>query len=700
MPKTPNPDLADRILSKLRKSKRKYSLCEKLRNTLDADDRDFEEALDRLVLDGRVVRAAKGKLGLCERLDLLSGRLQVGRTGKAVMIPDVPDAPVRIDSRRLRPAIDGDRVLVEVEPYRSGRGLRRGTIHSILERGRKTLVGVVSEDRPGTLEPYGRPLGYVVVLRGQEVEAGETVAARIIEYPTSHADITAEIESALGPAGNLDTEVRAACYSRGIPEEFPDEALALARRLGAPGDEELRDRRDLRAHTTMTIDGADARDFDDAVAIEKRSRGYTLTVSIADVSHYVRPNDALDQSAFERGTSVYFPHRAVPMLPAELSDDLASLRQDQDRLTLSVFLDIDAQGRVQATDFAASVINSNARLTYEQAEEVIVDGRDGPFGVEVDKGLRLMHECAELLRRQRMARGALDLDLAEGVVVLDANDRPLTVDKRPRLASHRLIEEFMIAANEAVARYLQEREVGFLYRIHERPDEDDVSSLTKRLSGLGLRLPTRTGPPEPADLQTVLTEVVGRPHEALVNLFVLRALTQARYSAHRDQHFGLASKCYTHFTSPIRRYPDLIAHRALAAVLAGRDSELPAAAALESTAEHCSRCERRAMDAERDIVKAATVLIMKAHVGRRMRGTVSGVERFGYFVELDDLYAEGFVPIGRLSEYYEFVRERMELISRVSDKTIRVGDRADVIVSVADLPTRTLEFEPVPGEKA
>jgi ribonuclease R len=381
------------------------------------------------------------------------------------------------------------------------------------------------------------------------------------------------------------------------------------------------------------------------------------------------------------------------MLPEALSGDAASLKANVDRRTLSAILEVGADGTVSAERFASTWVRSRRFFTYEEVQAVL--DRKLTIEPELEAALRAMEDCAHALNARRMKRGALDLDLPESVVSVDAEGHPLAVRRRERLFAHRLIEEFMLAANEAVARHLERTRTAFVYRIHEAPDERAIADLVPRLRAFGLRLPHDGADVRPRDLQAVIERVRGKPIERVVNLLVLRSMQQARYSPYKQIHFGLASDCYTHFTSPIRRYPDLVTHRALRASLERERTALPGAGALEPVAELASRRERRAMEAERDVARAAGILVMQHHVGKSFEGTVVHVDRNGYAVELDELFVEGFVPVGRLTEYYTFVSERVELQSRTSSRAIRLGDRARVRVLAAELAGRRLELAPI-----
>jgi ribonuclease R len=742
--------LASRITGFLASSRRPSATEEQIHRAAGGAAHEIVTALGALEEAGEVVRLPRHRWALPERSGLLTGRVKVERSGRALVILDVPDAPLVVERNALRPAMDGDRVLVEPQRYARG-GLYHARIHRVLERARKVVVGVASPIAKGRLLPVDERIGpYVIVLTDDSEPAPpkHAVAATIVEYPSAHRDLLVRVERVLGEIGKLETEIRAACLLRGIEEEFSDEAQAEADAWREPSDADVEGRRDLREELTVTVDPVDAKDHDDAVSIVETDDGWTLTVSIADVSHYVRPGTALDDEAYERSTSVYFPGRSIPMLPERLSGDLASLHPGVDRLAVSAFLEIDRKGRVRGTDFSRSVIHSRASLTYEQVQAVLdADGfvprstaepedgdagdavaadaedaaeasagaaasapeavvadiegavpeplADDParIGGDVRAAIAAMARCADALHARRMQRGAVDMDLPESSIELDATGEVRTIRRRARRFAHRLVEEFMLAANEAVAERIDKSGRGFLYRIHERPDDDALTQLAARVRALGLRLDREGGVVEPRVFQKLLDEAAGRPEARQINNMVLRTMTRARYSADKEIHFGLASRCYTHFTSPIRRYPDIVAHRALLELLA-RAPESATTEQLRPAAEHTSDRERRAMDAERDVAAAAGVLYMARHVGKRLGGIVSGVDRYGYWVELDVAFVEGFVHVGKLREYFDWVPERLELQSRVSSAVIHIGQRTRVRVVSVDLAARRIELEP------
>lgn len=482
-----------------------------------------------------------------------------------------------------------------------------------------------------------------------------------------------------------------------LPRSFGKGVQQEVRNL--PSELNLEGRVDLRHLRHVTIDGERAKDFDDAVAIERRRNGFRLYVSIADVSHYVAPKTFIDREAFKRGMSIYFPDSVIPMLPKVLSDDLCSLKEREDRLCFSVVLDFDRNGKLEGFDFKRSVIRSVKRLTYEQVERAIVEKdkseRRRLKGLLTD--LECMKEMAEILIEKRKERGSLDFDLPEPEILLDMEGRIRNISRSERLFSHRLIEEFMIAANRKVAEFLSERKVKTLFRVHEKPEKDKLHTFEKFLKGLSVR-PVRhlQGVKR---LQAILEEVKGRPYEFIVNRMLLRSMKQAHYEPTDRGHFGLGLSSYLHFTSPIRRYPDLICHRVLAAVLSDRpvpysEEEL----AYMST--YLSERERTIMDVEREIEDRIRILFMKKRVGEEYEGMITHIAPFGFFVELFDVFVEGLVPFSDLlDDYYVLAEDGLSAKGRRRKKGFKIGDTVRVRIVSADPERRILRFSLVRSEK-
>jgi ribonuclease R len=610
--------------------------------------------------------------------------------------PDDPELDdVYVSARGVGSAMHGDRVLVRVGRGRDDRP--RGRVVRVLAHGLETLTAVFRGARGhGVLVPQDpRIIVRITVAAGDAGRAreGDLVVARLVERARGDRAARARIERVLGPADDPRVQTEAVIRAHDLPLDFPAAVAGAARRLRrrlSPDD--LRDRADLRDLPLVTIDGENARDFDDAVLVEPLGAGFRLTVAVADVAHYVPDDGPIDREARARGTSVYFPDRVIPMLPEALSNDLCSLRPGEDRLVQVVRIELDAAGRARAAEFQDAVMRSAARLTYTEVARALAD-RDpttraalGPLVESLEHAERL---AAALLARRR-ARGAIDFDLPEAEILLDLRGRPEQIVRAERNVAHRLIEECMLAANEAVARELIRRRLPALHRVHEPPDPVRVHDLARFLEGFGLRLRLEHGRPTPASFEAVLDAVEGRPEARLVHTVLLRAMQQARYAAEPLGHFGLAIDAYMHFTSPIRRYPDLIAHRLLRLARTGRGrvpSDLPA------IAEEASRRERVAVDAEREILQLKRVQFMQDKVGQAYDGVVSGVTRFGFFVELQEVFVEGLVHLSTLDDdFYELHEAHHLLRGRRSRRTFRVGDAVRVAVASVSVPRRQIDF--------
>lgn len=488
----------------------------------------------------------------------------------------------------------------------------------------------------------------------------------------------------------------------GHPLKFPAKVVEEAKKISASlSPESWGERQDLRNEVVVTIDGETARDFDDAVSISPLPEGgWRLKVSIADVSYYVHPGSAVDREAYTRATSVYFPDRCLPMLPEELSNHLCSLVPGQDRLTMTAELDFDRAGNRYQSRFYRSVIRSHARLTYTLVNELLVKkvGRN-PYE-EILPALEQMEILFRLLRSQRLARGSLDFDLPEPSVVIDLETGEIErIVKAERYASHRMIEEFMIAANEAVAEFLQEQEVPALYRIHEPPAADKTSDFLALLHNMGFQI-TRSKSITPKLFASIIEQIRGKPQERLLNTLLLRTMKQAYYDPKNKGHFGLASRCYTHFTSPIRRYPDLVVHRALGALVSpsanrwgGAGHERTAKKRMAEMATHCSDRERNAMKTEWAVRDLAAVYFMKGKIGKTYEGIISNVTKFGFFVELADYFVEGLVGLRNLTDdYYIFDEKRHRLLGRRTKQKFQIGDSVRVRVRGVNEVRRWLDF--------
>jgi ribonuclease R len=674
-------------------------------------------------------RRAKGRRGAREPRDGRGrGRRGRGETAAPRARPDRQDLYVR--GSGIRPAMHGDRVLASV--LRRGRdsGERlEGQVVQILERRTARIVGVVRRGRTGTYVlpqdprvPYRVRLAEPAPADAPPFNDGDLVVAEITRYPDEHGDIEARLTVVLGPASDPRVETESIIYKHDLPRDFPEavrrEAARVPREVphGEASSEDLAailppppsrprpwrdtpviaERLDLRGIPLVTIDGENARDFDDAVAlIDAPGGGIRLVVAIADVAAYVARGSALDLEARARGTSVYFPDRVIPMLPEELSNGICSLNPDVDRLVQAVALDFNSRGETLGAAIFPGVMRSRARLTYTEVRQIVEDGdltvrrRHAPLVDDLER----MAEIADLLAGMRRHRGSIDFDLPEAEIVLDLRGRPENIVKAERNVAHRLIESFMLAANEAVAQYLTARRIPMPYRIHEPPEPEALDELARFLAGFGVRLP-RTDDVTPVAFQHALARVVGRPEERLVNTVLLRTMKQARYSPVNAGHFGLAAPTYTHFTSPIRRYPDLVLHRTLAAALRHDTRELGAIAAeLPAICEESSQRERVAMDAEREVVQLKKVQFMQDKVGETFTGFVSGVVPFGFFVELERYFIDGLVHVATLmDDRYELIEERHMLQGRRGRRTFRLGDPVTVRVASVSVERKQIDL--------
>ncbi|MCC6849839.1 MAG: ribonuclease R [Deltaproteobacteria bacterium] len=624
----------------------------------------------------------------------------------------------------VRPAMHGDTVLVAVRPKRRGRFERpEGRVALVVARRWPRLLGVCRHGRSGAyLIPQDRRLLYGCrLLETGGARDGDMVSALVTQYPGPHHDLEARVETVLGPASDPRVETEAVVRRLELPTEFPADVRADAARIPATIDPAVldalagelpppvaaprpwresvtvRERLDLRGLPLVTIDGETARDFDDAVAVLPGPHGGArLLVAIADVAAYVRRGSPLDREARARGTSVYFPDRVLPMLPEALSNGICSLNPGVDRLVQAVLLDCDARGEVLGAAFFPGVMRSRARLTYTTVRRIVVDRHPPTRREHADlvEDLERMAALAETLAGKRRRRGSIDLDLPEAEVIIDATGRPENIVRAERNAAHRLIESFMLAANEAIAHYLAARRIPLPYRIHEPPAEDALRDLARFLEGFGLRLALHEGSVHPRAVQRVLDGAAGRPEERLVHTIVLRSMTQARYAPDNAGHFGLAASHYTHFTSPIRRYPDLVLHRILAAHLRDDGRALAAIAGeLGAVCEESSKRERVAMEAEREVIQLKKVQFMEDKVGETYDGYVSGVAPFGLFVELAEYFVDGLVHIATLTDdHYDLVERRHCLVGRRRGRTLRVGDAVTVRVAAVSIERKQIDL--------
>ncbi len=598
----------------------------------------------------------------------------------------------------MRQVLRGDRAtvrLVKTDP----RGRAVGEIVEVLERANRRIVGRLQKVSRGALGergalvlvPEDRRIAIdILIPAGQagRAKVGEVATVELVAQPSKHAQPTGRVVEVLGNYADPGMEIEIALRKFDLPHEFSKRALALARAMpDQVREQDAKGRRDLRHLPFVTIDGETAKDFDDAVQAERDGRGFRLRVAIADVSHYVRPGDALDAEAKERGTSVYFPRRVIPMLPEKLSNGLCSLNPNVDRLAVVCDMAITPAGKVARYQFYTAVFRSHARLTYTGVWNLLSSG-------SAFEDLKNLHEVYKLLFRERERRGAIDFESVETRMEFDARGKILRIVPEPRNEAHRLIEECMLAANVCAGDFLASRGHPTLYRVHDVPAPEKVAALRDFLAELGLALPGGDKP-RPKDYAQLLAKIRPRPDHALLQTILLRSMKQAVYTPENVGHFGLAFDAYVHFTSPIRRYPDLLVHRAIKAVLS---NQRYSGINWEELGRHCSETERRADDASRDVENWLKCFYMQDHVGGIYEGTITGVTAFGLFVMLDDYYVDGLVHISELGrDYYRYEANRHLLLGERTGKRYRLADRIRVKLVRVDLETRKIDLVPAEG---
>jgi ribonuclease R len=673
--------------------------------------RDERPTLKRLLKDlvasGDLIETRGNRYGLPDRMNLIVGRITTHPRGFGFVVPDRPadnvSGDIYVAGSNLNQAMHGDRVVARIERV-TDRGAE-GRILRILERGASTIVGRFEADGsgPGFVIPFDRRLIMdVQIARDEQGEAksGDMVSAEITRWPTAARGPLGRIVEVLGDIDEpgVDTEIIIRKY--GIPDEHSPDAVQEASRLGAEVRErDLAGRTDFRPLMTVTIDGEHARDFDDAITIERLESGnYWLGVHIADVAHYVPEGSALDEEAYDRATSVYFPERAVHMFPSELSTGLCSLNPHVDRLVQSCLMEIDSRGSVVRYELHDGVIHSNARMTYTEVNAMLTDRDAATMATYRDlvPTFEQMRELFDILNRRRRRRGSIDFDLKEPEIVLDDEGMVEEIIAAERNVAHRLIEEFMLVANETVAAHLDAHDVPTLYRVHEEPDPLKIEEFEEFISTLGYSLGKASSEVSPRDFQKLVERMRGTPEEKPIAFLMLRTMQKARYDASNLGHFGLAADSYTHFTSPIRRYPDLVVHRTLRQSRHGRMSEErknELTEDLPEIARHTSERERRADDAERELVQWKKVRFMADKVGDEFDGYVTGVTAFGLYIELVEHFVEGLVHVSTMADdYYRFVERAHILRGENKGKVYRLGDRVRVQVVKVDMERRQVDL--------
>lgn len=662
---------------------------------------EAKEALRRRLIamarDGQILKNRKGAYGPVHLMEVIAGRVIGHKDGFGFLEPDEGEEDLFLSPKQMRNVFHGDRVLARVANIDS-RGRKEGMIVEVLERNTQQVVGrLFNESGMAYVEPNIQRLSQDILIPLDELNGakhGQMVVAAITQQPTTHSRAVGKIIEVLGDHMAPGMEINVAIRSHDLPYIWSDDVTLEAARFAAEVPEEaLIGRKDLRDLHYVTIDGDDAKDFDDAIFCEKRPKGgWTLGVAIADVSYYVRPGTALDRESYKRGNSVYFPGRVIPMLPETLSNGLCSLKEGVDRLVMVCEMTIHPTGRIMRYQFSEAVICSKARLTYNQVHAVM-EKKDRRMRDRFKKHiphLENLYDLFHTLQKARKSRGAIDFDLPETKIVFGSDRKIEKIIPYERFDSHRVIEECMLSANICAARFLEKNKQPALYRVHEGPTEEKLFDLRKFLKEIGLAMPGHRAP-VPGDYAHILRVIQDRPDAAMIQTILLRSMSQAIYSPDNRGHFGLAYEAYAHFTSPIRRYPDLLVHRGIKQLLNHKKPNMETSLVLAG--EHCSMTERRADDATNEVKDWLKCEFMMDKVGLDYKGTISGVTSFGVFVELDEIYVEGLIHITNLpDDYYQFDPIKHILYGERGNRSFRLGDPIKVKVARVDLDQRQIDF--------
>ena len=669
------------------------------------EDREkFENLINELIAEGRVFETKKGKLASPKDLQMATGTFIGHARGFGFVTPDAGGEDIFIPASETMGAMQKDRVLYKVL-HKAEKGKKAdGVIVRILERGQQRIVG--------TFEAGSKGYGFVVaddkkiakdIFISREntkgAVTGHKVVVEITDYGEDRRNPEGKVIEILGHINDPGVDILSVIRRYELAVEFPEEVYAEIEHLGTEvAEADKKGREDLRDLLTITIDGADAKDLDDAVSLKRLGNGnFELGVHIADVSHYVRENTALDKEAYARGTSVYLVDRVIPMLPHKLSNGICSLNPHVDRLALSCLMEVNGRGEVVSHRILESIINSDYRMTYTAVREILEDGTPALLEqyAEILSMLEDMEELRQILGEKRRKRGSVNFDLPESKIILDENGKPIDIKPYEKSIATNMIEEFMLVCNETIAENSFWQEMPFMYRSHQEPDEDKLEKMEQFLRGFGYYLRKKDGEIHPRELQKVLQKAEETDEERIITRMVLRSMMQARYTAENGGHFGLAAKYYCHFTSPIRRYPDLEIHRMIKKMLHGELDEKASAyyrRKMPDWAKHCSKQERVAEDAERDTDALKKVEFMEDKVGQIYEGIISGVTNWGIYVELPNTI-EGMVALSQMDDdYYEFDEKKMLVFGKRTKKSYRLGDKVVVSVAKVDRMMGTIDF--------
>ncbi|HFD2272577.1 TPA: ribonuclease R [Legionella pneumophila] len=701
----PSREYIMEILDEYGRPMSRSKLFDKLDLSSESQQESLGFRLKAMLRDGQIMQDRRGRFCLLQKINLLRGTVQGHPDGFGFFIPDDGSEDMVLSAKEMRAVMHGDLVLA----YQSGldrRGRPEAKIHEVLEHANTTVVGRFFTDHGvNFVIPDSKRLTQDISIPQEfigETKNGQIVLVELIAYPNKRSQAIGRVIHILGEHMAPGMEIQVAIHAHGIPFEWPDDVLAEVGKIPQQiSEEQLKGRTDLRNLPFVTIDGEDAKDFDDAVYCYKKPKGgFQLYVAIADVSHYVAKDSALDQEAARRGNSVYFPGKVVPMLPEALSNGVCSLNPHVDRLCMVAELSITQEGKISRSRFYRAVIHSHARLTYTSVGAWLEQGKADEKHQALWPMLESLYDLYHILLDTRRLRGAMDFETTETRIEFDENKKIKCIVPVIRNDAHKLIEECMLAANVATARFLEKAEIPTLYRVHAAPEEDKITALRQFLGELGLSLGGGRKP-GPKDFQRTMNMIGDRPEKHLIETVMLRSLKQAQYVESNEGHFGLAYSAYTHFTSPIRRFPDLLIHRAIGHLLDNHpvyEFEY-SHEDMNRLGKHSSMTERRADEATREVITWLKCEYMQDKLGQVFKGRISAVTSFGIFVELDEIYVEGLVHVTSLkNDYYTFDSAKHRLIGARGGQVYRLGDKMTVLVARVDLNERKIDFEPVEDE--
>ncbi|MBA2871403.1 ribonuclease R [Anoxybacillus calidus] len=704
-------ELKERLLTFMRDEAYKPLTVQELEEVFQIEDasqfKEFVKALVAMEEEGLIVRTRSNRYGVPEKMNLVRGKVTAHAKGFAFVVPEDPTLDdIFIPPSELKNAMHGDTVLVRVSSQTSG-ARKEGTIVRVIERGVTEIVGTYTESKNfGFVIPDDKKIINDIFIPKHATNGaveGHKVVVRLTTYPEGRMSAEGEVIKILGHKNDPGVDILSIIHKHGLPLQFPEDVIEHANSISEEiTEEDLKGRRDLRDQMIVTIDGADAKDLDDAVTVTKLENGnYKLGVHIADVSHYVKEGSPIDREAYERGTSVYLVDRVIPMIPHRLSNGICSLNPKVDRLTLSCEMEVNEHGEVVSHEIFQSVIRTTERMTYSDVNKILVD-KDEELRKKYEPLVPMferMAELAEILRNKRMKRGAIDFDFKEAKVLVNEDGKPYDVVLRERSVAERLIEEFMLLANETVAEHFHWLNVPFIYRVHEDPKPEKLQRFLEFITNFGYVVKGTGNQIHPRALQEILEAVRGEPEEMVVSTVMLRSMKQARYDAESLGHYGLSTDFYTHFTSPIRRYPDLIVHRLIRTYLINgqldNETQEKWAEKLPDIAEHASNMERRAVEAERETDDLKKTEFMEDKIGMEFDGIISSVTNFGLFVELPNTI-EGLVHVSYLTDdYYRYDERHYAMIGERTGKVYRIGDEITVRVINVNKEERIVDFEVV-----